>query len=320
MTSSDKTTVLAQLRALHQLTNTEAQVAETRIVQARTEAVQRELTQNASNARERSHAIEKAIRELGGVPDVVGPFLGRAAAAVKALTEQAQPFNEALLGDLALENQLLDRARYLKALAVAADLPDIERLATQLITAHSATVSWLTTVLAEDALGGPAALRRTPLQAATGTAVKLVNLPIEWSTRGIDRAADALRSARPAINNLVGRGAHAGDVATKALAASRNAALEAAEKVTRNEGARQTANALHSARAAVGVLDADELPIANYDELNVSDAVAAVKDLTSPSDIRAIIAYEEAHKNRQRVVSAAQTRLAAIAQEVVGIN
>jgi hypothetical protein len=320
MTSSDKTTVLAQLRALHQLTNTEAQVAETRIVQARTEAVQRELTQNASNARERSQAIEKAIRELGGVPDVVGPFLGRAAAAVKALTEQAQPFDEALLGDLALENQLLDRARYLKALAVAADLPDIESLATQLITAHSATVSWLTTVLAEDALGGPAALRRTPLQAATGTAVKLFNLPVEWSTRGIDRAADALRSARPAINDLVGRGAHAGDVATKALAASRNAALEAAEKVTRNEGARQTANALHSARAAVGVLDADELPIADYDELNVSDAVAAIKDLTSPSDIRAIIAYEEAHKNRQRVVSAAQTRLAAIAQEVVGIN
>ncbi|OBB98516.1 hypothetical protein [Mycobacterium sp. 852002-40037_SCH5390672] len=320
MTSSDKTTVVAQLRALHQLTNTEIQVAETRIAQARTDAVQRELTQNASNARERSEAIEKAIRELGGVPDVVGPFLGRAAAAVKALTEQAQPFDEALLGDLALENQLLDRARYLKALAVAAGLSDVESLAARLITAHSATVAWLTTVLAEDALGGPAALRRTPLQAATGTAVKLVNLPVEWSTRGIDRAADALRYARPAFSDLVGRSAHAGDVATKALAASRNAALEAAEKVTRNEGARQTANALHSARAAVGVLDADELPIANYDELNVSDAVAAVKDLTSPSDVRAIIAYEEANKNRQGVVSAAQTRVAAIAQEVVGIN
>ena len=320
MTSSDRTTVLAQLRAIHQLTNTETRVAETRLAQARTEAVQRELRQNASNARDRSVAIEKAIRELGGVPDVVGPFLGRAAAAVKAVTEQAQPFDEALLGDLGLENQLLDRARYLKALAVAADLPDIENLASRLITAHSATVDWLTTVLAEEALGGPAALRRTPLQAATGTAVKLVNLPVEWSTRGIDRAADALRSARPAFNDLVGRGAHAGDVVTKALAASRNSALEAAEKVTRNEGARQTADALHSARAAVGVLDADELPIADYDELNVSDAVAAVKDLTNPSDVRAIIAYEEANKNRQRVVSAAQTRVAAIAQEVVGIN
>jgi hypothetical protein len=39
-----------------------------------------------------------------------------------------------------------------------------------------------------------------------------------------------------------------------------------------------------------------------------------------PDDVRAIIAYEEAHKNRQRVVSAAQTRVAAIAQDVVGIN
>jgi hypothetical protein len=36
--------------------------------------------------------------------------------------------------------------------------------------------------------------------------------------------------------------------------------------------------------------------------------------------VRVVIAYEEAHKNRQRIVSAAQTRVAAIAQEVVGIN
>jgi hypothetical protein len=33
-----------------------------------------------------------------------------------------------------------------------------------------------------------------------------------------------------------------------------------------------------------------------------------------------IIAYEEANKARQRVVSAAQTRVAAIAQEIVGID
>ena len=88
---------------------------------------------------------------------------------MKALTEQAEPFEEALLGDLALEDQLLDRARYIKALAVAAQLSDIENLASRLIIAHSATVEWLTTVLAEDALGGPAALRRTPLQAAAGS-------------------------------------------------------------------------------------------------------------------------------------------------------
>lgn len=252
MTSPDTTRLLAQLRTLLDLTNTEIQIAETRTVQARTDAVRRELSQNAANGRKRAEAIESAIRELGGFPDVIGPFLGRAAAAVKALTEQAEPFDEALLGDLALESQLLDRARYAKALAVAAKLPDVEELATQLITAHQATVDWLTTVLAEDALGGPAALRRTPLQAAAGTAVKLFNLPATWSARGVDRAVDALRSTGPALNDLVKRGGHAGEIAAKALSASQNAALQAAERVTRSEGAVRAADALHSGRATVG--------------------------------------------------------------------
>jgi hypothetical protein len=320
MTTSDTTTLLAQLRALLDLTNTEIQIAETRVTQARTEAVRQELAQNASNGRARAEAIEAAIRELGGYPDVIGPFLGRAAAAVKALTEQAAPFDEALLGDLALEDQLLDRARYLKALAAAAKRPDIENLASRLITAHSATVDWLSTVLAEDALGGPAALRRTPLQAAAGVTVKLVNTPLNWSTRGVDRVLEAVRRARPALNELRNRGVHAGEVAAKTLSASRDAALATAEKVTRDEGVDRAADALQSVRSAAGVLDPAELPIADFDELNVSDAVAAVKDLTEPADIRAILAYEEAHKNRQRVVSGAQTRIADIAKGIVGIN
>jgi hypothetical protein len=315
-----QTTLLAQLRTVLDLTNTEIQVAETRVAQARTDAVRRELTQNAENGRIRAQAIEKAIRDLGGFPDTIGPFFGRAAAAVKALTEQAQPFDEALLGDLALEDQLLDRSRYIKALAVAAKRSDIEGLADRLITAHSATVDWLTTVLAEDALGGPAALRRTPLQAAAGTTVKLVNLPLDWSSQSVERVAELVRSAGPAVDDLIRRAQHAGGVALKTLAASRDAALQRAEEVTRGEGADRAADALHATRTAGGVLDADELPIVDYDELTVADAVAAVKDLDDPADVRAITAYEEAHKNRQRVVSAAQTRLAAIAQEVVGLR
>jgi hypothetical protein len=320
MTTPDTTTLLAQLRAVLDLTNTEIQVAETRVTQARTEAVQRELTQNAANGRDRAEAIESAIRELGGYPDVVGPFIGRAAAAVKALTEQAQPFDEALLGDLALEHQLLDRARYIKALSVAVGHKDIQRLADRLIEAHSATVDWLTTVLAEDALGGPAALRRTPLQAATGAAVRLAYIPMSLSARGLDRAIDTVRTAPPALEELLSRSAQARDVALKTLSASRDAALETAERVVRGEGAQQAADALHNVRAATGVLDADELPVVDYTELNVSQAVAAVKDLSEPADIRVIIAFEEAHKNRHGVVSAAQTRLADIAKEVVGIS
>jgi hypothetical protein len=314
------TTLVAQLRAVLDLTNTEIQVAQTRIAQARTDAVRRELTENAANARDRAEAIESAIRQLGGLPDLIGPFIGRAAAAVKALTEQAQPFDEALLGDLALEHQLLDRARYIKALAVSAGEGDVEKLATRLITAHSATVTWLTTVLTEDALGGPAALRRTPLQAAAGTAIKLVNVPAAWSARGIDRAVDTVRSAPPALSELLSRGAHAGEVAVKTLTSSRDAALEAAEATSRDQGADDAADAIHAVRSGTGVLNASELPIADYDDLNVSEAVAAVKELDAPADVRAILAYEEAHKNRHGIVSAAQTRIAAIAQEVVGVS
>ena len=88
---------------------------------------------------------------------------------------------------------------------------------------------------------------------------------------------------------------------TRTLSASRDAALETAEKVSRREGAGEVAHAL-------------------YDALNVNDAVAAIKELDEPADIRGVIAYEEFHKNRSRVVSAAQTRLAALAQDIVGIS
>jgi hypothetical protein len=320
MTNTTTNTLIAQLRALLDLTNTEIQVAETRVAQARTEAVRHELSQNAANGRARAESIAAAIRNLGGHPDVIGPFLGRAAAAVKALTEQAQPFDEALLGDLALEHQLFDRAQYVKALAVAAKANDVEALATRLMNAHTATIQWLATVLAEDALGGPAALRRTPLQAVAGTAIQLVNVPVNWSVRSLDKAVETVRATPIAVSELISRGKRAGDVAAKTVSASRDAALETAENVIRDGGAEQAADLIHSVRTATGVLDSTELPIADYDELNVSEAVAAIKGLEDPADVRAILAYEEAHKARQGVVSAAQTRVAHIAQEVVGTN
>lgn len=317
---SDTTTLIANLRTMLELTSTEIQIAEFRTSQARTDAVHQELTKNAENARTRAALIEATIRELGGTPTIFGPLLGRAAALVKALTEQAEPFSEALLGDLALEHLLVDRARYLKSLAVAAGNSQVQDLADSLIEAHNATVVWLTTVLAEDALGGPAALRRTPVQAAAGVAVKLANLPGQLATRAVDRVLTTVRSTRPAVDDALARGSQAGEIAAKTLSASRDAALSAAEKVSRREGAGEVADALHNLRGKTGVLDAAELPIAGYDELNVNDAVAAVKELSEPADIRVVIAYEELHKDRQRVVSAAQTRLSSIAQEIVGIN
>lgn len=312
--------LINQLRIVLELTHTEVHIAETRTGQARTEAVRQELSQNADNARERADVFEEAIRGLGGLPYVVGPLLGRATAMVKAMTEQAQPFDEALLGVLALEHQLLDRARYVRALATASQHTAIVALSGRLITAHTATTEWLTTVLAEYALGGPTALRRSPIQAATGTAIRLISVPATWSVRGLDRAIDTARTTPDRIGALVSLGAHASDVAAKTFVASRDAALESAEEVTRREGASAVADAIRNARTVNSSPEDEQLPISDYTELNLSGAVAAVKGLTAPADIRTVVAHEEANKNRHGVVSAAQTRLAAIAREVVGIN
>ncbi len=71
MPNSNK--ILSQLRILVQLTQAEAQIAQVRITQARIDAVRRELTHNASNARECTTALRSALRELGGVPDWLPP-------------------------------------------------------------------------------------------------------------------------------------------------------------------------------------------------------------------------------------------------------
>jgi hypothetical protein len=121
MTDTTLVKIQEQLRILLQLTQTEAQIAQTRVAQARTEAVRRELVENGRNAEERARRIADALREVGGYPDVVTPVVGRVTAFVKTSLEQVEPLSEALLQDLQLEHQLVDRARYLKVLATAAD-------------------------------------------------------------------------------------------------------------------------------------------------------------------------------------------------------
>jgi hypothetical protein len=323
MTETSTAKIQEQLRALLQLTNTEAQVAQVRVAQARTDAVRRELTENGHNAEERSRLINEALRELGGVPDVVAPAVGRLAALVKTPLEQIESLSEALLQDLQLEHQLLDRARYLKVLAKAAELPRITKLADRLIVAHSATVDWLTTVLAEEALGGPAALASTPLQRAAGVATRAANLPNRLAVQGVNRSLHTVQrtaeQARTRISGLGERAAGVADGAREVLTSGRDASLERAERVARRDGNRQAADAVHRTRADAGALRADELPIKNYDRLTTNDAVAAIRKLTEVEDVRAVMAYEEAHKGRSGVASAAQTRVAAIAKQVAGV-
>ena len=241
MTDVTTDKMIAQLRSILQLTHSEIQLAMVRQTQARTDAVRRELSENADNAKDRARRIEDALKSLGGAPDVVSPAVGKLVAVVKTGVEQGQPLHEALLGELTVEHQILDRVRFLKVLATAADETKVRRLAERLETAHSATVEWLTTVLAEDALGGPTALRRTPTQVLTGATVRLASFPVRALADRVNDAfaqartergkvSDTINSARQTVTDLR-------DGAVEVFGASRGAGLERAEKVAKRDGA-----------------------------------------------------------------------------------
>ena len=321
---SHNTKIINQLRALVLLTQTEEQVARTRISQARTDAVRRELTQNADNAGKRSLEIVEALRSTGGVPDVVTPAFGRASAILKATFEQAAPFEEALFSDLQLEHQLLDRATYLKVLADQAGETKVRQLAEKLITAHEATVEWLTVVLAEEAMGGPAALVPTPLQKVAGGVARAVNIPVRFVANTVNSAVDTVQNAgdetSERLSAVAARAAALGDAVRETLTAGRGASLRKAETIARREGNIDAAKTAKAAREELGDVSASELPIKNFDQLTVGDAIKAVQALKTPHDIQVVISYEESHKDRSNVVSAAQTRMADLAKEAVGVS
>jgi hypothetical protein len=323
-TKASKATIVNQLRALLLLTQTEEQVARTRVGQARTEAVRRELTQNADHAAERTRAITEQLRSLGGVPDVVTPALGRLGALVKATLEQAEPIDEALLQDLQLEHQLLDRATYVKVLAEKAQLRDVEHLAERLVTAHKATVEWLTVVLAEEAMGGPAALQPTPAQRVAGTATRVAIAPYKFVANRLNEAVDTAQQRREEAGERLGevadRGRQFGDALRETLTVGRAASLRRAERIARRSGNKEAADTARAAREELGDVTADELPIKGYDSLSTSDAAKAVKELTTAHDVNVVIRYEETHKNRTSVVNAAQTTLAGLAKQAVGVT
>ncbi|MCY7341710.1 MAG: ferritin-like domain-containing protein [Pseudonocardia sp.] len=317
-------TLITQLRALEQLTQTEIQIARVRVAQARTDAVRRELVQNGDNAVARARRISEQMRDLDALPDVVTPAIGRVLAFVKSTVEQAQPIDEALLGDLALEHQLLDRALYVRVLAQATGHREVERLADDLVTAHTATVEWLGTVIAEEALGGPVALSPTPLQRVAGSVTWVVGLPTRFAVARVNRAVHIVsrtgESARGTAEELADRAVRLGTDTREVAMPGRDAALQRAERVARRDGTDETAGALHQTRTDLGTLTAAELPVKDYEEMTTPSAIAAIRRLSTADDLRAMVAFEENHKNRSGVVSAAQTRYAGVAKNAAELN
>ncbi len=318
------TTLVTQLRAMERMTRTEVLIARIRVAQARTDAVRRELTQNAANGERRAERIATQLKALDAVPDVVSPAVARILSVITSTVEQAQPVDEALLHDLSLEHQLLDRARYVRTLAGHAGRSDVANLADDLVTAHTATVEWITTVLAEHALGGPAALRPTPLQRVAGGVSRVAALPTRVAVAGFNRAVHSVvrtsENARDAVESVGTTVTRIGADTLEVAVAGRDAALRRTEQVASRDGADDVARTVHTARRDLGTLSAAELPVSGYDDLTAPNAISAIRKLSAPDDINAVLAFEENNRNRAGVVSAAQTHYAAVAKDTAGIS
>jgi len=178
-------------------------------------------------------------------------------------------------------------------------------------------VWWLTVVLAEKALGGPSALRATPLQRVAGGATKLANLPVRFAANTANRAVTTVQStgeqASGTLTGVVG-------AVRETLTVGRAASLRWAERIAEREGNTAAAEAVPTTRRELGGLTAAELPIKGYESLSTAEAAKAVKALEDPEDVRAIIRHEETHKKRSSVISATQTRLADLAKQAVGVS
>jgi bacterioferritin (cytochrome b1) len=135
-----KDMLLSELQDLLRLTAFEQTIATVRRSQAASTPIAEELKANAEKSGERRQLLADAVRQLGGVPDVVGAALSKVGALAQTQLNQVQTLQGALLGDLALEHSLRERTRYARTLAESLGqrqvLPVLERLE----VAHTATI------------------------------------------------------------------------------------------------------------------------------------------------------------------------------------
>ena len=329
-----RTELLSQLNTLHRLTSTEEMIAQVRRVQATSDVIERELARNAEMCRERGRALREVITELGGVHDLVGAAVGRLSATAKAQLELGTTLPEALFSDLALEHQLLDRARFVTLLGSALKESGVTELMERLETAHTATIAWIEEILAEVAVGAPTKLRPTPTQAAVATGRRVAFFGARRAASAVNRSVAAFGTVQhrvgqtaEQVQHRVGQtaeqvqnrvGQTAGDAVdllarlrrdtSEVAVAGRDAALTRAEEVAREEGADRAAEAVRGTRESLGALRAEELPINDYDALNAGMASARIEKLDEVHDVQVVLTYEQANKNRASVVRAAQTR------------
>jgi hypothetical protein len=336
-----KDMLVTELQQLLRMTAFEQSVATVRRVQARSTEISEELKANAEKSGERLALLATAVKQVGGVPDVVGPLLGKAGAFVQTQLNQVQTLQGALLGDLALEHQLRDRARYARALAESLGYAHVLPVLDRLEVAHTATIEWLETRLDEVGRTGTSALQATPIQSAVTAARRAMRAPFGVTVAGINRVSGLVQGfggkkvesatgaavvAASAAKGTVKETAKAavtkaGDVAEKAADLTQKAADKAAADVYPAEGTVEPAvdefGAVGSLNDNTGVEpDGVHAPFPGYDKLSGDSVMRHVAESTDLPDLQVLLSYEEAHKNRKGVVQAVEARLAELGTPV----
>lgn len=245
--------LVAELRQLLRLTAFEQTVATVRRTQARSTPIEHELAENAAKSGERIVLLRQAVRQVGGVPDLFAPFAGRAGAILQAQVNQVQTLQGALLGDLALEHQLRDRARYARTLAVSLGEGSVLPLLDRLETAHSETIGWLEARLAEVGRTGTSALKATPVQQAVGGVRRVATAPLILAAAGVNRAVGLVGRFGRKAPDLTGQ---AVDAAGAAAGTAAGGARETAGQVVDLAGAAVARAADTASSAAAAAADA----------------------------------------------------------------
>ena len=247
--------LLDELKDLLRLTAFEQAVASVRRAQAASTPIAEELAANAEKAGERLALLGQSVRQIGGVPDVVGPFLGKAGAFLQSQLNQVQTLQGALLGDLALEHQLRDRARYARTLAVTLGEQSVVPVLDRLDTAHTETIAWLEQRLAEVGATGTSALRATPVQAVVGQVRRLYGAPLGVAAAGVNRLGGLLTRGAQAVPDVVQQAADTVEQTVgQAAGAAKDEVIDLTDRAAARAGtvAQATGTAAQQAAQAVG--------------------------------------------------------------------
>jgi bacterioferritin (cytochrome b1) len=272
-----KDMLLSELQDLLRLTAFEQTIATVRRSQAASTSIAEELKANAEKSGERRQLLADAVRQLGGVPDVVGAAFGKAGAFAQTQLNQVQTLQGALLGDLALEHSLRERTRYARTLAESLNQRQVLPVLDRLEVAHTATIEWLETRLAEVGRTGTSALKATPVQTAVSIVRRTVGAPLGLFADGVNRASSML--ARTGTTAVRTTAAAAGTAASTVAETTADAAGTAADK----------AGDLTS-RAAEATADAVGRAADTASDLAVSaaDATATAAGATADATERAV--------------------------------